>query len=130
MERKDYISYETAMHIKEVLGYDDECVTMFNGCDHIIYVDPVTNSEWDKINQGAAHLEGWCAAPTIYAVQKWIRNEFEINIVITFHSKSGGYKCKFESIDDLSDVSDFRKVFPTYEEALTAGIEKVIKQMS
>ncbi|MFW5793603.1 MAG: hypothetical protein ACOCWC_04915 [Bacteroidota bacterium] len=74
--------------------------------------------------------KGFCGGAEIVTqslLQKWLREEHELHITIDYH-KSVKYSCRIsDEVDQSLSYDLFGEVFPTYEDALEAGLQKALK---
>ena len=111
LTEKDYCDYETSRELKELgfvagLGEDD--------CRHCLYDDA-----WhDQVNR-----------PLLYEVQKWLREEKNIEVNASFDKKDDGWIAFIQRLDypDLCGTDVFSTVYNTYESALSESIKGAIK---
>ena len=71
------------------------------------------------------------AAPTIWQVLKWLREEKKWSIVIRLYGKNGWYWFVQDNNGELraSQLASCDECFSTYEQAALAGIEYVIDNL-
>ena len=127
MTHEDYVSFEQAKALK-TLGFDWECYQFYNGdkklwsYTSIGYGDDCRN--WnDEYNAAIGGSE--CSAPTLAQAAKWLREVKQIIIIPCVMYKEGVMKYDFYIVDEPIDLLD-SKGFDTYEEALSAGIDKTL----
>lgn len=125
ISHEDFVSVEQAKLLKE-LGFDWNCFCYF------LYSDELTIGEGFKDYNfivGNDHI----SAPTLYQVQKWLREVKKINVEVNScynpNSDSFVYDCFIQSIDD-DEIDDSTINHPTYESALSSGIDKTLKFIS
>lgn len=130
MAHEDFVSYEQATTLKE-LGFDWECYSLYN--------------ENGKLSP---NLEEWCdiaflnynyhdvllSAPTLAQAQKWLREVKELDVDITLFRKIDArdasakikryYNCEIAYSEDSEDLHED---FESYEQALSAGIDKALE---
>ena len=129
LTEKDYCDYETCVALKE-LGYNEKSNWWFN---------KVLNEEFDEMQlvhicDNPAHLNydswGICPKdfvirPTLYEVQKWLREEKKIEVVILGENIIGGaYYADVYTEDDLMGIGN---PCEKYEDALQDGIKTAIE---
>ena len=105
LNEKDYCDYETSVALKE-LGYPTKMT--FIGEQATIEI---------PINSGLISL---------YEAQKWLRDEKQIHIVLTYYSQIGWYEYSVKEDDNLIAEGS---VFPTYEEALSTAIYMAVEYL-
>ena len=122
---EDFVTYNQAVKLKE-LGFDWECYAYY------LYDDKLNigrqlqkyNSEWHLINLG------YISAPTLAQVQKWFREEYNIDICImrSFAFTNPSYRYEILMNNDYEDMTQ-RVSMPTtsYEHALSSAINKVLE---
>lgn len=69
-------------------------------------------------------LEDYLFCPPLYVVQDWIREEKNIDILVDKVSSCKEYYYRYETPECVCDACD--DTFPSYYEALKAGIELII----
>jgi hypothetical protein len=113
LTEKDYCDYDTCVALKE-LGYKESCFGHYFNAE--FYIDMLP-----KYYQS----DGNVSAPTLYEVQKWLRKEKKIEIVVLGQNNIGGpYYPDVYTEDGLMNNA---KGYKTYEEALLEGIKKSVK---
>lgn len=121
MRREDFVSFELAKLLKEK-GY---CWM----CDSFYTLDGRTRFRIipDDFNRLTAY-----SRPCFYDVQKWLRKEHNIHIVID--NSASGYGWFLYKADNGTRIIDYADDSPndggcwdSYEEALSAGILEALK---
>ena len=121
--KEDFVTFKQAQILKK-LGFDWDC-------DFIYYL-PYHNHNKSIFSQYETvrdyEMEKYWYAPTIDKVQKWMREEMGIDIVISpkFNSKTGDRVGYFWRWSQRSDVNMNPKTFKTYEKALLDAIDTII----
>ena len=125
---EDYVTYEQAIKLKE-LGFDWECRKYFNKSN-------VLKEAFDSYdyNHVIDYFNVSCSAPTLSQAQKWLREVKGIDLDITLYRDIDAtkdipiiqryYNCEIAFGEDEEDLDED---FPTYEKALSAGIDKSLK---
>ena len=111
LTNKDYCDYEISRELKELgfvagLGEDD--------CGYCLYDDA-----WhDQVNR-----------PLLYEVQKWLREEKQIEVNASFDKMEDGWIAFIQRLDypDLCGTDVFSTVYDTYESALLVIIKEAVK---
>ena len=111
LTEKDYCDYETSRELKELgfvagLGEGD--------CGYCLYDDA-----WhDQVNR-----------PLLYEVQKWLREEKNIEANASFDKMDDGWIAFIQRLDhpDLCGTDVFSTVYNTYESALLVSIKEAVK---
>lgn len=136
MDEKDFVSFETAKKLKET-GFDYPCYWYYTsenapaGCYWVVYTGtlPVKNTT-ENSNY---------SKPELYQAQKWLREVKGIDITITVYREIDEtvssrkikrfYECEITTEDDEDYIpySEYEKDFPSYETALSAGIDAVLE---
>ena len=137
MNDKDFVTFEQAEKLKE-LGFDWECLYHYDGyyldsnaCDyHSQNVESACMSnntvEWNPLK--------YIDAPFLYQVQNWLREEKNIHISITPMFPNWReddynvvtYECTIITVEELAYNNQIG-YYDSYEEALSAGIDRVLK---
>jgi hypothetical protein len=139
LTEKDYCDYDTCVALKE-LGFREKCPTYYDTEDN---VGLLYNIQWALDNtpyqftdclesHNAYEGNSYVDAPTMWEVQKWLREEKKIDVMIQLDTKDIHLSSKYYSIY-MSYMSRFRrefnyisKNFDSYEEALSEGIKESI----
>lgn len=132
---KLYVNPRQADNLK-YLGFDFKCraVWHYNGTGYRFIPDygatfthPKDIPHWNTSENWGKHIY---SAPTLYDAARWLRESLGVDLVVSpkFNSSTGerkGYFCYWSQRTDV-DLRD--KVLPTYEEALSAGLDAVLSQ--
>ena len=126
MTHEDYISFKQAKLLKK-LGFDWECDHWYTSDKELCYSGCY---EFDPIV---------IMAPTLYQVQKWLREVKDIIIGIDFDNWYEKYICHVykkvisnskrikDSYSSMLVTNESGEDFNTYEEALLKGITKALE---
>ena len=122
---EDYVTFEQAVKLRE-LGFDWEC--FFPYTDGKIIINHPCPINWN--NHGYTGYE-LISAPTLCQVQKWLREVKEIFVYsqITRQPELKG-KHYWEITSKNGETLDcipYGKLFDTYEQALSAGIDNALE---
>lgn len=130
MAREDYVSLEQAKALKE-LEFDWECYSLYNENGKL---SPNLEEWCDIAFLNYNYHDELCSAPTLAQAQKWMREVKELDIDITLFREIDAreepvrikryYNCEIAYSEDAEDLSED---FDSYEEALSAGIDKAIE---
>lgn len=123
------ISFETAKLAKEK-GFDEKVRAVFRVWHEVAqerkYQDRAYNyngADWD------GDKEQFYSRPTQSLLQKWLREKHELHLVVD-HSKKGHYEVRLSDNSDNSISTElFGESFPSYEEALEAGLIVALKRI-
>lgn len=123
---KDYVTYEQAQKLKE-LGFD-------MGCNAFYEVNPnktpyLVISAFPFVQQKELSDES-AAAPTLEQAAKWLRAQGWHIQIATECSTFIRYLVRLSELVDNGEVADIEKTFPSYEEALSAGIDYVLNLLT
>lgn len=137
---EDFVTYKQAVQLKE-LGFNWECNKFYatqNYCegnnpysfDTIIVGDLLDSPKYkEDENDGWIPDEEWCiAAPTLSQSQKWLRDIKNIHIIINIDRWLITTPYRFEIYQGFGEnlIHQYtQNDFPTYEQALSVGIDKV-----
>ena len=125
---EDYVSFKQAVKLKD-LGFNWEVV---KGYSHFPGEKVKTlNAQEENVNA----ICKWCfAAPTLAQAQKWLREVKELDIDIMLFRDIDAreeppkikryYNCEIAYSEDSEDLYED---FDSYEQALSAGIDKAIQ---
>ena len=127
MITEDYISFETAKLLKEK-GFNERLLTFYitdeakkEGCFQLMaFTD-------DKIDNN--HSDHCYLAPTLQMAMKWLREEYNIDILITiggFIEKGKVYFCS--AYKNLINYGDLKECL-TYKEACEEAILYCLKNL-
>lgn len=118
------VNFEQAKALKE-LGFPQDL--SFRECDYWYNKHGHDNHHAELIGDDFSFSDIVCLAPTLELVAKWLREEKSLFTEITL-DLGGGYNvqyCQLPWTNTLFDNS--LGTFDSYEEALSAGIDKAIK---
>lgn len=121
MKHEDYVSFEQAKALKE-LGFDWKCETFY-------HLDNWCGLSHSGMSENHNMFEKCISAPTLSQAQKWLREVKGIALNIIAHD---GGQFHWESIflPEGPEFDDFigpdNSLFPTYELALSAGIDEAL----
>lgn len=131
MYKEDFISYETAKKLKEAC-FDWTCQNF-----RIEKIPETEREEWDEDECQYATVYDIVKTPipTLWQAAKWLREVKGIDITISVYREIDGtvspriikrsYECEITTEDDEDYIpySENEKDFPSYEAALSAGID-------
>lgn len=132
---EEYITYKQALALKEC-GFDWECNRYYSkedAADGTVWEYP--NPTYENFNDGSFGSRS-VSAPTQALAQKWLRDVKEVDIIVTL----------FRNIDARVEPNIITRLyavevcmgqegecssefFPTYEAALSAGIDAVLESI-
>ena len=129
---EDYVTYEQAVKLKE-LGFDWECNHLYSHRSSIDFIDLTYYNDFNTTDSSKDY-----SAPTLAQVQKWLREKHNIIILVETYFKNymdGDYsKVEFEYVIVSMNLNAARKsssqddkLFGTYEQALSCGIDKSLE---
>lgn len=138
----DFVSFDQARKLKKLkfdwkcnhyyFMNDEELISYmpFDAFDSL-YVDFNNSSYWNKDDCYAF------SAPTLYQAQKWLREQYQIDINCSFSKESGEWCCWIIFMYDYvvkdiflgDDESEYLRVdyYETYEKSLSAGIDETLR---
>ena len=120
MLQEDYVSFETAKKLKEK-GFPQDCRfgQLRYSVDGERYIPQESNCEF------------CCACPTLSLVQKWFREEKKIYLDVISETNGkweNGVVYEFSIMKQgLDNLEIDLVIYDTYEEALSAGINKALE---
>lgn len=125
MDKEDYVSYKCAKLLKEK-NYNEYCDALYVK-GHLKFIKNFNNS--DMLNKK------FYSAPLQYKVRKWLRNKYNIHIIIeTNYNGKYSYKCCSSSNEEieiectrLSENNYY--IFNSYEEALSEAIYEALNKI-
>lgn len=126
MNSEDFVTYEQALALKK-LGFREECLYYYNVYNifspNLNYEENIDNVN-DLLFSHNIHAAGKevCDAPTLWEAQKWLRKEKGYFVEVRF-MRMDAYTYEIYGKIHRSDYT----VYPTPEEALSAGITECIK---
>lgn len=137
MDEKDYVSFETALALKEA-GFDYPC-------NHCYIKGRIWETNFGKLsnfNRVGILPPIKCSAPTLWQAQKWLREVKNIDVLV--YSVSCGYGWEISRAgdgttdktmlltynEDKEDDEEYSGNWMFYEDALHDGIEKALKLIS
>ena len=117
MEHEDFATYEQAQQLKE-LGFDWECQGAYlEASNEFKLYRTMTNKDWNEDVFDFSTL-----APTMSQVQKWLREEKGIDVIVLRYDNDYDYKVYSKDM-----VSVTEELFDSYEKALSAGIDEALE---
>lgn len=119
MNKEDYVSLEVAKLLKEK-GFDEPYFYFYHNSELYTLNGDIVCSECDNIHDGIIY-----PAPTLYEVQKRLREGHNIHIIIGVDDLDWWYQLC--SADGIGAITDSHAGFKCYEEALNEGILKALK---
>lgn len=119
---EDYVSFEQAKRLKE-LGFDWECNHHYDNEGDCLLNPGIMGNIYYNCNE----LDSIISAPTLAQAQKWLREAKQIIIIPCVAYREGIMKYDFYIVDEPIDLFDDSELFDTYEEALSAGIDKALE---
>lgn len=129
MITEDYCSYELSKLLKEK-GFDWMCNGYYNKDDE--YSEPYFGDgegadNWN--NQAPSVKDLWCSAPTHQMAMKWLREVYNVHIVIEYYEADGegfyGWIVKTGS----ERYHCHQEFSITYEEAVDAAIKYSLENL-
>lgn len=124
METNDHVSYELAKKLKKC-GFDEPCIAHW-ACEPDGKPMLVGSTAFVVSN---AELKGRdVTAPLLYHAQKWLREKKEIFVEVTSEALHDWDFFVME-LDGDANVGVVRgsEIYPSYEQALSAGIAAALK---
>ena len=132
---EDFVTYEQADKLCD-LGFDFKCIARYYEEEFEITSESPTNYNSDRYRYDLI------SAPTLAQAQKWLREVKDIIIGIDFDNWHNKYICHLykrmgysgENIRDTYGsrlvTNEFHEDFDTYEDALSAGIDKALNSLN
>ena len=125
LTEKDYCDYETCVALKE-LGFRERCVAYYDTADN---VGLLYNTQWtcdvipcqycDLLESRNSATEYEVDAPTLYDAQKWLRENHNLHVEVSYNPFLSWYVYRvWEHQDEIAEG----EAFPTYEDALSTAI--------
>lgn len=121
MKHEDYVSFKQAKKLKE-LGFDLDCEYIYYliSNNNIPIFESYCTANYNEMERN------W-NAPTLSEAQKWLREvKGKIIIPCTMH-RENIMKYDVYIVDEPIDLFDHSEGFDTYEQAISAGIDKAIE---
>lgn len=135
---KEFCDYETSVALKE-LGFREKCPTYYDTEDN---VGLLLNTQWtsdympcqfidclESHNSNTSDDNSYVDAPTIYQVQKWLREIHNIFIMVdrSFAARNSWHYviCINDDFEHLIEQPSLENY--SYEEALSEGIKNAIE---
>lgn len=117
---ENFVTFEVSKKLKKK-GFNDGCYKYYEG-EELKW----SNSPWleTRYNDYLPHIT---AAPTIYQVLKWLREEKEIMVFPVYSTNTSKWYCVAINADSLEQYK--LSLSDSYEEAALAGIEYVIDNL-
>ena len=139
LTEKDYCDYDTCVALKE-LGFSERCVAYYDTADNagLLYntqytCDVIPCQYDDLLESRNSATEYEVDAPTLYDVQKWLREKKGIYVMIEAPWKTDdglgwSHICcnKPLTLEDQEVCFATGGFFDSYEEALFEGIKQAI----
>lgn len=125
---EDFVTYEQAIKLKE-LGFKYPCNHYYSLDGGLLHEE----TENDQTNYIYCNTKYLISAPTLAQAQKWLRETKTIEVGSTYEIvvNSGWFFYIKDLVSSWEDFYDIEKLndgdyYPTYELALSAGIDKVL----
>ena len=139
-DMEDYVTFEQAQRLKK-LGFDWKCNHYYQDNDQSLHINFYENfNKHSKLNTEDEKLikVTLYSAPTMSQAQKWLREKHNTIILVDTYFKNykdGDYsKAEFEYVIVYMNFNATRKgsskddkLFESYEQALSAGIDKALE---
>lgn len=138
MDNKDFVPFETAKKLKDA-GFNGICrsVWHFDGEQASFIEDYPATFHGEPSNFNNSNVFGLYvySAPTLWQTAKWLREVKGIDITISVYREidetvspriiKRSYECEITTEDDEDYIAynEDEKNFPSYEAALSAGID-------
>lgn len=123
----DFVTYEISQKLKEK-GFNEPCYGYYhlNGGDDSF--EFCGNDSFDFLNSLNRFR---IAAPFISQVLKWLREETKINVNMRLYKENGWYYTiqNYKGEPLYSQLTNTDELYPSYEEAVLAGIEYVLNNL-
>ena len=136
LTEKDYCDYDTCVALKE-LGFRERCVAYYDTADNVgllyntQYTCDVIPCQYDDLLESRnTATEDEVDAPTLYDVQKWLRENHNLHISTKPYPNEGGLMWMFEIrrfTPQIICVDVNKTGFYDSEEALLDGIKEAVK---
>lgn len=114
MERKEYVSLETAISLKKK-GFNEECFSSY---------DEKGNVFVDKYPKNYNKISFAYSMPHLYDAQKWLREKHDIHISTDWGMDGYDFATTRKDEDGLFIEESYHEYFNTYEECLDNAIRK------
>ena len=132
LTEKDYCDYETCVALKE-LGFSEPTLAYYHGflsSKPLLYlvIDEDCMSEdgvniFDLLSNSNKYKDSKnIDAPTLWEAQKWLREEKDFVVLVDHIMTEDGDWCY-----NITHLGRSAKVFKSYEEALSEGINESVK---
>lgn len=132
MIMEDYVTFEQAKLLKE-LGFDECCYDRYNVDKkiepNVIYNRTEVDSDMLCFDVNGRNI-GDISAPTMSQAQKWLREVKQIIIIPCVTFIENIMKYEFYIVDEPIDFPPDNKIFDTYEQALSAGIDQALQLLT
>ena len=137
MNEKDYVSFETALALKQA-GFDYPCSYYYTGEDaQQGYIWRTCGGELANFNKDVGKCPIKCSAPMLWQAQKWFREVKNIDVLVWNCacgygweiSKAGDKQTRGTTLlmfDEEGEDED-SGMWLSYEAALQDGIKKALK---
>lgn len=131
MNTEDFVTYEQALALKK-LGFVEKCLYYYNANAQIVanerdYQEEVSVKDLYTSYNGEYTSYNRVDAPTLAQAQKWLRKEKDIIVLATCDLDYKNGHSWYWLIDVNFEVEDPNRSHNSYEEALSAGIDKCLK---
>ena len=128
---EDYVSFEIAKLLKEK-GFDEKCLHYYEDNRH--RDEGIKLSDWCNIEYSNSEIGRRFACPTLQMAMKWLREIYNIAIVIEPHKydyineKNSSYIASLWQGDNYYE-NITSKDYPTYEETADAAIKYCLENL-
>lgn len=126
MDMKDFVSYETAKKLKAA-GFNEPCsyyYTSYDGLKGNIQESCNGDGNFNAIITDLCAIK--CSAPTLYHTQKWLREVKGIEVSVAWCRNRKSYYYWYGELACHDENVRFEFDFPSYESALSAGIDAAL----
>ena len=114
---EDFVTYEQAVKLKE-LGFDWECNHLYSHRSSIDFNDSCYYHDFNTTDSSNDY-----SAPTLAQAQKWLREVKETEVIV---HKINDSIYNYTIYGQLVNLTT-KTIFDTYEQALSAGIDKALE---
>ena len=129
MIKEEYISLETAKIAREK-GFNELIYTLYKNGEFKINKSHTLSHFYQKINNKGM-TDNCCSAPTQSFLARWLRENHEIHVDITFWNFNDSHYCEYtyNITRPLENLTKKVLWFDTYEDAMENGLQEALLRL-
>ena len=116
MITEQHVDFDTAKLLAEA-GFNEPCKTL-------VYIDA---TDWD--GKGDIFDRAYCPVPTQSLAARWLREKHRIHVAVMPHAEEWYWELRNTNGSFLTGSAYHNRMFPSYEEALEAGLREAFEHI-